>query len=167
MSQRSCSVRCRFFDVLRDQRDTDTEAPSPSPSMARVVVPVVPPLLPGGPPASKIARNAGKGYMLSTLQHWKYYCSQGRSGLQFAGLRGSVATTERRRGRMLLRFSISSEASRINEVESTKTKTAQSTDSRAQGPGCKSRSKGRDTLVYCLSATIDCTSSSLADTSEI
>ena len=49
----------------------------------------------------------------------------------------------------------------------TKTKTAQSTDSRAQGPGCKSRSKGRDTLVYCLSATIDCTSSSLTDTSEI
>ena len=65
MSQRSCSVRCRFFDVLRDQRDTDTEAPSPS--MARVVVPVVPALLPGGPPASKIARNAGKGCMLSYL----------------------------------------------------------------------------------------------------
>ena len=65
MSQRSCSVRCRFFDVLRDQRDTDTEAPSPS--MARVIVPVVPALLPGCPPASKIARNAGKGYMLSYL----------------------------------------------------------------------------------------------------
>ena len=65
MLQISCSVRCRFFDVLRDQRDTDTEAPSPS--MARVVVPVVPALLPGGPPASKIARNAGKGYMLSYL----------------------------------------------------------------------------------------------------
>ena len=69
MLQISCSVRCRFFNVLRDQRDTDTEAPSPSPSpsMARAVVPVVPPLLPGGPPASKIARNAGKGYMLSYL----------------------------------------------------------------------------------------------------
>jgi hypothetical protein len=61
MSQRSCSVRCRFFDVLRDQRDTDTEAPSPS------MAPVVPAFLPGGPPASKIARNAGKGCMLSYL----------------------------------------------------------------------------------------------------
>ena len=65
MLQISCSVAARFFDVLRDQRDTDAEAPSPS--MARVVVPVVPALLPGDPPASKIARNAGKGYMLSYL----------------------------------------------------------------------------------------------------
>ena len=115
MLQISCSVRCRFFDVLRDQRDTDAEAPSPSmarvvvpvvrffdvlrdqrdtdteapsPSMARVVVPVVPALLPGGPPASKIARNAGKGYMLSYLGMYNAtsYCSHCSQGSRQARL---------------------------------------------------------------------------------
>lgn len=56
---------------------------------------------------------------------------------------------------------------RQSRIESTKTKTAQSTDSRAMLKAPVASQEARAEIHWCIACYDDCTSSSLTDTSEI